>query len=240
LVSLLLNQPGGFQADSLLPTNMFYSIIKGALCSVSLALLVHASAAGQTMPTAAADSSSRVLFKGSTGLTRGFTVGEPVGLALPLVLGIEYQLAPHWTVYANGFSGVCLKINFQKQDGATKYMNLYNAGADFGIRRYYNQTKRRQRGLATGPFIGNYLALQSTSSWWNPRSTGHRLRYDFTTVAVLWGLQRQFGNHGLIEAYAGLGLSNDIQAHYTDTGYELQRHLTRVKPEAGVKLGFVL
>ncbi|WP_324672562.1 hypothetical protein [Hymenobacter sp. GOD-10R] len=201
---------------------------------------MHASAAGQTVPTAAADSSSHVLFKGSTGLTRGFAVGEPTGLTLPLVVGVECQVAPHWTVYANGFSGVRLKVNLQNQGSITKYMNLYNAGADFGVRRYYNQTKRRQRGLATGAFVGNYLALQSTSSWWNPRTIGRRLRYDFTAVAVLWGLQRRFGNHGLVEAYAGLGLSNDIQAHYTDTGYELQRRLTRVKPEAGIKLGFVL
>ncbi|OUJ73730.1 hypothetical protein BXP70_12165 [Hymenobacter crusticola] len=201
---------------------------------------MHSAAIGQTAPLVAADSSSRVLLKGSTGFARGFTIGAPAGLALPLILGAELQLAPHWTVYTDGFSGMLLKVNRQEEHDITKYINLYNVGADFGIRHYYNQSKRQRRGLATGAFVGNYLALQSTSSWWNPRNAGRHLRYDFTTVAVLWGLQRRFGNHGLVEAYAGLGLSNDIRARYTDTGYELQRRFATVKPEAGIKLGFVL
>jgi len=206
------------------------------LCAGSIALSMHHAAVGQT----AADRSSKVLFKASTGLTRGFTIGAPAGFSAPVVLGAEYQLLPHWTVYANGFSGVLLKRNQEDEHQLTRYVNLYNAGAELGIRRYYNQAKRQRRGQAAGPFTGNYFALQSTSSWWNPRNAGQHLRYDFTTIAVLWGLQRRLGSHGLVEAYAGLGLSNDIQAKYHETGYELQRHLATVKPEAGIKLGFVL
>lgn len=193
--------------------------------------------------TAPAPPARPLLLKMGTGLTRGFFVGGDWGLAVPVVPGAEYQWRPGWSAYADGFCGLRVLRERWAAGGPTRHRALHAFGFDAGLRYYYHQGQRRQRGRAAGPFVGNYLALQTASAWWRGRYTA-AIGYEYTSVTVLWGLQRRLGAHGLLDGYAGLGLWN--AEHRRGTFYSVvarpDRPLTRAlqpAPELGLKLSLV-
>ncbi|WP_324670594.1 hypothetical protein [Hymenobacter sp. GOD-10R] len=195
------------------------------------------SATAQTITTVSKDSvaalvaTRSVMLKLGTGLTRGFAFGSG-GLALPVVPGFELQFSRRWSLYASGFSGIYLFGEERNSFRPERPIGLNSLGYDVGVRHYYNQQKRQQHGRATGPFVGNYLALQTASCWWYKRDY-RGYNYEYTSITALWGMQRRLGGHGLLDAYAGLGLWNaQVLADATI------QHFWPV-PELGLKLSFV-
>jgi|GEM_PF-6576261 len=180
-----------------------------------------------------------LLLKLGTGLTRGFAWGGYAGLTVPVVLGAEVVLAPGWNLYANGFSGFYVGGGRFHEGPAVRLREL---GGELGLRRYYNQTKRQAKGRAHGPFTGNYVGLQTSSSWYYYRpQTEDQLRYDYSTLTAVWGLQRRWGGHGLLDAYVGVGLANLVRGRYepaTDR-FTTYRFPPQLWPEFGLKLSLV-
>jgi hypothetical protein len=179
------------------------------------------------------------LFKIGTGLTRGFEFGGFSGLSVPVVLGVEHHLTPTVSMYGNLFGG----LNIIDRSAYHNRPLLREIGADAGIRYYYNQEKRKQKGRATGPFVGNYLALHSSSSLYsyhtqNSYSPRTYLGYDYSTLNVLWGMQRRIGGHGLIDAYVGGGVANPYRSRYEDGMFRTERRAS-LNLELGVKLSLV-
>lgn len=183
------------------------------------ALLAPQLTAAQTTPDSvatpaatpgAARPGAGTLLKLGTGFTRGLSGGYR-GLAVPLVLGAEHHLTPALSLYGNAFSG--FKIGERPRYGsATRQSIIGEYGFDVGIKYYYNQEKRRQKGRATGPFVGNYLALQSTSAF----STNEYKPYQYSTLTLLWGMQRRIGKYGWFDAYVGAGLGREPGYTYYD------------------------
>ncbi|SMC00699.1 hypothetical protein SAMN00120144_3079 [Hymenobacter roseosalivarius DSM 11622] len=179
------------------------------------------------------------LLKLGTGLTRGFEWGGYPGLTVPVVLGAEVVLRPGWNLYANGFSGFNLGGGYYR-DGLA--LRLRQLGAEVGLRRYYHQQKRQAKGRTSGPFTGNYVGLQSTSTWYYYRNpAGGQLGYDHSTLTAVWGLQRRLGGHGLVDAYVGAGVANLGRGRYEPaTGrYTTYRFPPQFTPELGLKLSLV-
>ena len=194
-------------------------------------------------PTETTESSRPVLFKLGTGLTRGAEFSGYSGVTVPIAIGAEYVMKPGWNVYVNAVPGINAGGG-QNSFDRSRYVYLRTVTADLGVRRYYNQEKRRQKGRATGPFTGNYVALQSSSNWHNSLYFNRGLRYDYSTLVALWGMQRRLGGHGLVDAYAGGGFANDIQAYReiinNTYSYKYKRFPPRLDLELGVKLSLVL
>jgi hypothetical protein len=178
------------------------------------ALLTSAATQAQEPAVASPDfatlaSARRTLLKVGTGLTRGFDWSGSTGLALPVVLGIEHTLATNWSVYGNAFTG----IQVVRPENYSSYITsaFRRLGLDAGVRYYYHQAKRVAKGRAAGPFIGNYVALHvpTTTIWVLQSSTDAvRLGYKQTAIMGVWGMQRCLGAHGLLDAFAGAGISN--------------------------------
>lgn len=220
--------------------------MRSAYLSLAVALtgLVPVSLQAQTAPAEpavtvpAAPTPDPVLqrtttFKLGTGLTRGLELGGFYGVSLPVVLGIEHHLTPAWSVTGNVYGGLAVL------HGRSYYRRplLQELGFDAGIRRYYNQEKRRQKGRATGPFVGNYLSLMTTSTWGGYKNyDGDTNRfYDYSTLTLVWGMQRRLGRHGLLDAYVGAGVANDIRSRNRNGSYEYGRFLN-FAPELGVRI----
>ncbi len=194
-------------------------------------------AAAQLAPdSTASQRSPRPLFKVGTGLIRGIQFGGYSGLQLPLSVGIEHELRPGWTVYGNAYSSFSVYRR--------RYLNEFRRslvpemGAELGVRRYYNQEKRRQLGRSNGPFNGNYLALQAASSFrnfYNHLTSSRHLYHNHSALTALWGAQRRIGGHGLLDFYAGVGIGT--AGRFSNTSYRFNR--VQVAPELGLKLSFV-
>ncbi|UOQ69747.1 hypothetical protein [Hymenobacter volaticus] len=219
---------------------MFHRLLLGGLLTLGLA----PAATGQILlPTEAPSTKSldKLQLKLGTGLTRHFNMGGTAGLTVPVVLGAEHLLGTSWSAYLNGEAGFYFGGNkLRDADGNHRPLGLNSTGFDAGIRRYYNQEKRHQQGRATGVFVGNYLALHSSSKWENNAFNSTRLRYQSTTLTVLWGLQRRLGGHGLLDAYVGPGFANERRERHTPNGFVPRRHPFTFVPQAGVKLSLVL
>jgi hypothetical protein len=171
------------------------------------------------------------MLKLGTGPTRGFLLGSG-GVIVPLVPGLEYQFSRSWSVYASGFSGIYLFGDERNSFRPDRPIGLNSIGFDAGVRHYYNQQKRQRLGRATGPFVGNYLALQTVGCWWYKRYY-KAFDYEYSSVTVLWGMQRRLGRHGLLDAYAGAGLWNaNILADANHRSFW-------PIPELGIKLSLV-
>lgn len=195
-----------------------------------------------TRTDAGQPSGSGTLLRLGTGITRGFEVSGFNGLALPLVLGAEHHLTPALSVYGNVFASVEAGRRYRFYDG-TRWSRLGDYGFDIGVKYYYNQEKRREKGRATGPFVGNYFSIQSNTTF-NPDTYRP---YRCSTLTVQWGMQRRLGKHGWFEAYVGAGLGREPGYSYTsvyyttypNTGpvYTTQRRpsLLGIAPEVGVK-----
>ncbi|GAB2470416.1 hypothetical protein GCM10011375_39030 [Hymenobacter qilianensis] len=222
---------------------MTQAIFLGRLV-VLLALAAPAAAqvappdSARTAPSAAA--TRPLLLKLGTGLTRGFTWVGYGGWTVPVVLGAEGVLRPGWNLYVNGFSGFIVGGG-RFYDGPA--VRLHELGGELGLRRYYNQEKRRLKGRAHGPFTGNYLGLQSTSHWYYFRSRpgGGQVGYDYSTLTAVWGLQRRLGGHGLVDAYVGGGVANQRRGRYEPTTGQVTfyRFPLHFMPEFGLKLSLV-
>ncbi|WP_100336226.1 hypothetical protein [Hymenobacter chitinivorans] len=178
----------------------------------------------------------KLLLKLGTGLTRGYELGGFSGLSLPVALGAEVALRPGWNLSANGFGGIYLFGG-----GNSRSVGPNRLGFDAGIRRYYNLAKRQQKGRKPGPFSGNYVALQSTTHWVKTTYLTPTWQYKRTSVALVWGLQRRLGGHGLLDAYLGLGLTDELRdRHDTGSALRYERYPPTLVPEAAVKLSLVL
>lgn len=165
-------------------------------------------AATESVPT------KNTLFKLGTGLTRGINSGSYSGLTVPIVLGVEHHVTPAIALYGNLFGAVSIG----RRSDADRYL-LREIGAEAGARYYYNQEKRRLKGHATGPFAGNYVALHTDASVYSkryqyPSREVYRYTYDYSSVNLLWGMQRRIGSHGLFDLYAGVGVANHYNRRY--------------------------
>ncbi|SDY39832.1 hypothetical protein [Hymenobacter psychrophilus] len=194
-------------------------------------------------PVAAVDAAvrPRPLFKLGTGLADGAGLGGYTGLNLPLVLGVEQQLAPGWSATLNGSS--LWNIGQRRYYGTSNRegLNLRQLGLDVGIRHYYHQEKRQAAGRRTGPYQGPYVALQLGNYFrrdllYYYTYSRHELAYDYSTLTVRWGVQRRLGSRGLLNAYIGGGLANPRTYHnYIGAMPEYRRDLS-LGLEVGVKI----
>jgi hypothetical protein len=222
--------------------------MRAAYLKLALALsgCAPASLLAQTSTPAAAiapaapqpETSRQTLFKLGTGLTRGFELGGYSGLSVPVVLGVEHHFTPAIAVYGNLFGG----LNIGRRSDYDRSL-LRTIGADAGVRYYYNQEKRKAAGRATGPFVGNYFALQTTSSFYsnhpqNSYNGRYRYQYDNTSLSLLWGAQRRLGKHGLLDAYVGAGLENPMMTSYRN-GYPENKRQLGINAELGLKISLV-
>jgi hypothetical protein len=195
-----------------------------------------------TRATAGSSAGSGTLLRLGTGVTRGFEIGGYPGLKLPLVLGAEHHLTPAVSIYGNAFASLETGRRNRFADGR-RLSRLGDYGFDIGVKYYYNQEKRRQKGRATGPFVGNYFSIQSNTTF-NPDTYQP---YRYSTFTVQWGMQRRLGKHGWFEAYAGAGISRVPGYSYTSVYYttypngnpvytrQRQPVILGIAPEIGVK-----
>ncbi|WP_157530414.1 hypothetical protein [Hymenobacter norwichensis] len=195
--------------------------------TAGLLLLATLPAAAQTPDSAATRTRPKgTLIKLGTGIVPpGLEVSGYRGISVPVVVSIEHYLSSQVSVYANGFSGFKL--------GSSRFIEYQKAGFgyygfDAGIRYYYNQEKRRRKGRASGPFVGNYVALQTSSVF---RASSYS-DYRYSGLTAVWGMQRRLGKYGWLDAYAGAGIGRFAQKYYiTDfTGTQYG-----ILPELGIK-----
>lgn len=132
-------------------------------------------------------------------------------------LGLEYRLSPWFSLAGQ----VEADITPQRPDlyGVERRRPLVPSGAvGLMLRYYYNQAGRIRHQRAQGPFVGNYLALGTTThaehyylAFYNPVSPSYsdvRSRAELTTSAnIYWGLQRRVGHHFLYDFNVGTGLA---------------------------------
>ena len=218
----------------------FFSVTPKPSCMAGLFLLVVSSAAAQAPDSTATAAPTRAggsgtLIKLGTGLTRGLVISGYGGVSVPLVLSGEHHITPAVSLYVNAFSGINLGRRYFYYDGSRRSV-LSDLGFDAGIRYYYNQEKRRQKGRATGPFVGNYLALQTTSVF-NPGSfyRSYNRSYDQSTLAITWGMQRRLGKYGWFDAYAGMGIHRRPSYNYYYSS-QPSRPDYFLAPEIGIKV----
>lgn len=189
-----------------------------------LATAAHAQAPDSTLsrPTATpAATGSGTLLRVGTGLTRGLYT-DYWGLSAPLTLGVEHHLTPRLSAYANGFASFRIGQRNRYADGyRTPLLGTY--GFDAGVRYYYNQERRRQQGRPTGPFVGNYLALQTTTYFQQSFAGTSRT----SMLMLTWGMQRRLGRYGWLDAYAGGGVGQKSGA--------MSAPSWGIYPEVGVK-----
>lgn len=156
------------------------------------------------------------------------------GISVPVFVGIEQQLTPGWTLTLNGTSSWHV--------GRRDFSNLgYRSplvtqlSFDAGIRHYYHQARRQERGYRTGPYEGPYVGLQTRTIFSPIPYNNNQLRYDYSNVSLAWGMQRRLGGHGLLDAYLSGGLANPAMFQYEG---QYQRQLG-ISLEAGVKLSLI-
>lgn len=211
------------------------------------ALLIGATAQAQEQAISSPDFAApaaphRTLLKAGTGLTRGFDWGGSAGLSLPVVLGAEHTLVPNWSVYGNAFTGIQV-LRPERFRSYSRTPIFRGIGLDAGVRYYYHQAKRAARGRAAGPFVGNYVALHvPTTTIWvlQPNTDAVRIGYKQTAIMGIWGLQRRLGGHGLLDAFAGIGVNNHRVREYSIATITLQSpRKLGLEAEIGVRLSLV-
>lgn len=200
----------------------------GLLLSLSLGAEAQTLASATTPGGNPEPAKKALLMKLATGFTRPYPTAYSVG-TVPLVAGLEYALPTGWSLYVNGVSGFFVSV------GQPNLVQLGVGGFEAGVRHYYNQPRRQQRGRRTGAGIGNYWALQTASLW--QESTAYQAAYEYTAGTAQWGLQRRLGGHGLFDASLGLGVYNPERT----SGFrsEIRTRKLELLPEVGVKLGLV-
>ena len=186
-------------------------------------------APASTQPEPVAEFKPTTLLKLGTGLTRQTVYGPGTSILVPVVLGAERQFSAKWSAYGNltGVSRFSKRPYYQEDASVAMLTGL---GLDLGVRRYYNLAKRQAKGRASGPLVGNYLALETTTDFFRYRA---RLYHESTSLVALWGMQRRLDGHGLVDAYAGLG----IESLYWDSSFFGESILPTV--QAGLKISLV-
>lgn len=166
-----------------------------------------------------------------TGIvTPGFEFGGYSGLSLPLVLSVEHHLSPAVSAYANGFSGFHMGTGVLDQ---YKRFDVGYYGFDAGIRYYYNQEKRRQKGRPIGPFVGNYIGLQTSSVF---RPNAYFTDYRYSSLTAVWGMQRRLGKYSWLNTYVGAGVGRNAD-HYYLPQFNKSRYGLQLELGAKVSLG---
>ncbi|QNH61100.1 hypothetical protein [Hymenobacter sediminicola] len=172
------------------------------------------------------------LFKLGTGFTRGLTIGGFMGTAIPIVAGVERQVAPAWSAYGNVSSGWRIGARTAAPERGTRAAYITELGLDLGVRHYYNKEKRQAAGRASGPMVGNYVALQATTSF--TPYYAPKLYHEVSALSVLWGTQHRLGGHGLLDAYVGPGIETRRLGMRRHDGLSVRPHL-----QVGIKLSLV-
>lgn len=203
-----------------------------------------------TLATSAAEAPSTTdapvrvgpLPKLGTGLVDGAGYGGFNGLSLPLILGIEQQLVPGWTATLNGTGLWNIGERRGLSSSGREGLQLEQLSVDAGIRHYYNQEKRRTKGRRTGPYEGPYVALKLNNYFrrdlpynFNRRS----FEYDYSSLTALWGVQRQLGGRGLLDAYIGAGAANSRTYRYNPASTPTQSRVLDLGLELGVKISLI-
>lgn len=184
-------------------------------------------------PTDAPDFKPLTLLKLGTGATRGLTVGGFMGTAVPVALGVERQFAPSWSAYGNVSSGWRIGARTAAPDGHTRISAyLTELGADLGVRRYYHQAKRQAEGRQAGPFVGNYVAAQVSTSF--TPNYAPKLFYRYTALSLVWGTQHRIGGRGLVDAHIGGGVATRLP------GQDYQNKDLWLHLEASLKFSLLL
>ncbi|MBO0359261.1 hypothetical protein J0X19_14965 [Hymenobacter sp. BT186] len=199
------------------------SMVVGALLFVSLPAAAQTpdSTAVRTRPI------GTLITLGTGIVTPGFEFGGFGGLSLPLILSVEHHLSPAVSLYANGFSGFHLYNGLFDQ---YRRFGVGYYGFDAGIRYYYNQEKRRLKGRPTGPFVGNYVALQASSVF---RPAINYSNYRYSGLTAIWGMQRRVGKYGWLNTYVGAGIGRSGRYYYTP---EFENSRYGLLLELGVKV----
>ncbi len=213
---------------------MTITSLAAPLSAAVLLLLAAPAARAQALPepavTAPTNSHPPTLLKLGVGLGTNLAINDYHGASVPVFLGLEHQLVPAWTLTANGSAS--WHLGRRTFPGSNYHSPLVTQlGFDAGIRHYYHQEKRRQKGYRTGPYEGPYVALQ-TRTVFSPRYPNNQLQYDYSSLSAVWGMQRRLGGRGLLDAYLGAGVANPSVFRY-DTSYQRQLGITL---EVGVKL----
>ncbi|RIY09988.1 hypothetical protein D0T11_10590 [Hymenobacter rubripertinctus] len=152
------------------------------------------------------------------------------GFSVPVFAGLEQLLAPGWTLTLNGTSS--WHVGRRTFPGLGYQAPLVTQlSFDAGIRHYYHQARRQERGYRTGPYEGPYVDLQ-TRTIFSPAARQTQLNYQYSSVGLVWGVQRRLGGRGLLDAYLSGGLANPAIFRYEGSA---QRRLG-LSLEAGVKL----
>jgi hypothetical protein len=150
---------------------------------------------------------------------------------------MERRLSSKFTAYANLTTALRL---VRPRYGDRTFIS--RGIGELGGRYYYNQAKRTKKGRPSGPFVGNYLALQASTDLTplyrqNTYSPNHYLRYDFSALTALWGMQRQLGHLFVYDLNAGLGVYNPYRVRYDPaTDLLTSRRRLLVLPELALRL----
>ncbi|WP_375435674.1 hypothetical protein [uncultured Hymenobacter sp.] len=207
------------------------SIFPRVSCAVSLIVLAALPVVAQTPDSTSTGYLTRpnrsgTLIKLGTGLTRGLEYyGYSRAFFVPLVVSVEHHVTPAVSVFVNGLSSFNVGRRYRYYDNSRASI-LGNFGFDAGARYYYNQEKRRRKGRAAGPFVGNYLALQTSSVF----NYTYYNSYLHSTLTAVWGMQRRIGKYGWFDAYIGAGVGRQ-SAYYNSI------NRVGLVPEIGIKFG---
>ena len=161
---------------------------------------------------------------------------------MPLILGIEQQLAPGWSATLNGTSLWNIGRRRSLSSSGREGLNLRQLSADVGIRHYYHQAERRAKGRRTGPYEGPYVALQLNNYFSRDlpyNFNQHSFNYDYSSLSVLWGVQRQLGGRGLLDAYIGGGVANSRTYRYYGGPTPERSRALELGLELGVKISLM-
>ena len=131
-------------------------------------------------------------------------------------VGLEHQLSPKFTLSGEVEADITLPRHYLFYGNSRRSL-VPTAGTGLMLRYYYNQAGRARHNRARGPFVGNYLAL-GTSTELEERAIGEfdyidiyspptfKTHYLFdTSVNLYWGMQRRLGRHFLYDLNVGAG-----------------------------------
>lgn len=166
-------------------------------------------------------------------------------------LGAEYQLGRHVNLYGQADVDFAVARRYTYYGGSNDKEALVHSGAvGLGVRYYYNQAGRERHNRAHGPFMGNYLALESTVELYHrqfysyaygtyPNPTPLRIGYhtELTPLVNLyWGMQRRVGQHFLYDVNAGIGVLARPTYYYGYYYAYYNNPLYRFTPDLAINL----
>lgn len=173
------------------------------LVAAPTAIFAQASALVPDSAARPAIVSPKLLLKIGLNAGRALRYSGYYGAALcaPLSAGAEYRLGSKFTLY--GQLDADLRLAPRREVYGDQHFLVPTGALGVGARYYYNQAGRARHNRPSGPFVGNYLALEA--------HTEVRQRSDASAIVTpslnaLWGLQRRLGRNFLLDFNAGVGL----------------------------------